>query len=334
MKKQQGVALIVVLLLVTLMSLIASQMTERLQKNFYRVESQILHQQTYWYGFGIEALAKVAIEQSLKDSDTATLNQPWATKDRTYPLDNGDVTGTIIDRQACFNLNALAKVKSTTDGKKPYLVGVLQTLLEDSGVESYAAETIADSSWEFVDSDDAVQSATGAEDSTYAGLSPAYLPPDSLLANVTEFRAVNGVTAKIYNEVSPLLCALPTTEFKLNVNTLDKRDAPLLAAMFAPNLSVSDAEKLIADRPYNGWDKVEDFLAESVIKSVSQDTVKKAKAHLDVTSHYFQLDAEINVDRMRMRLVSLLKRDDKNKVTVVRRQYGGIRERISDDKAE
>lgn len=335
MKKQQGVALIVVLLLLAMMTLLAVQMSERLQFNFYRVENQVQNQQAYWYALGMEELAKIAIQQGIDDSDTVNLSQAWATKGQRYPLEGGEAVGDIVDRQACFNLNALSGLPKDADStKKPFLVRFLQSLLEEQGVDSYDAEVIADSSWEYVDPEDGVNSSFGAGDSTYEGFQPPYLPPRGLMADISEFRAVNGVTAQVYNKLKPLLCAIPTTDLVLNVNTLYKHQAPLLVGLFAPELSLSDAEALIAERSYDGWQNIEDFMAEAAIARLSAAVKKSAKEHLAVSSNYFQLDTEILVDRARVRLVALLHRDGQEKVTVIRRRYGGISERISDDKAK
>ena len=335
MKRQQGVALIVVLLLLAMMTLLAVQMSERLYYNFYRVENQIQNQQAYWYALGMEALGKVAIQQGIDDSDTVNLSQAWATQGQRYPLEGGEAIGDIVDRQACFNLNALSGLKPLANSsQKPFLVRFLQTVIEEQGAESYEAEVIADSCWEYVDPDDAVNSSFGAGDSTYEGFQPPYLPPRGFMADVSEFRAVYGVTAQIYNKLKPLLCAIPTTDMALNVNTLYEHQAPLLVGLFYPALSLSDAEALIAGRPYDGWQKVDDFMAESVISRLDADVKERAKDYLAVSSNYFQLDAEALVNRSRVRLVALLKRDGQDKVTVIRRRYGGISERISDDKAK
>ncbi|MCV5738165.1 general secretion pathway protein GspK, partial [Escherichia coli] len=79
-------------------------------------------------------------------------------------------------KQACFNLNVLSRVQPTgQQTTRPYLVQVLQRLLEESDVEPYQAEVIADSTWEYIDSDSTVRSTTGVEDSTYESMKPSYL---------------------------------------------------------------------------------------------------------------------------------------------------------------
>ncbi|WP_158262709.1 type II secretion system minor pseudopilin GspK [Photobacterium sanctipauli] len=335
MKQQRGVALIVVLLLLALMTLLAVQMSERLHLSFYRAENQLQNQQAFWFAQGMEELGKVAIKQGIDDSDTVNLSQAWATQGQRYPLDGGEAVGNILDRQACFNINALSGLQPLTDRtNKPYLVKVLQATLEEAGVESYDAEVVADSSWEYVDPDEAVHAPFGAGDSTYEGFRPPYLPPRDWMVDISELRAVNGVSADIFNRVKYLVCAIPTNTLAVNVNTLYEHQAALLVGLFTPRLSLSDAQRIINERPYDGWDSVDDFLAESALGGVDADVKEQAKAHLAVSSDYFQLDTEVLVDRSRVRLVSLLKRDGENKVTVVRRRYGGISERISDNQTE
>ncbi len=331
MIRQRGVALIVVLLVLAMMTIMASSMLERLQRHFYRVESQRYQLQTLWYGNGMESLAKVAIEQSLKDSDTVNLSQVWATKGQRYPLDGGEVEGDIIDQRACFNLNSFAALKSSEGNpSRPFLLQYFQMVLEAMSVESFLAGTIADNTWEFLDQNETVQSLYGGEDSLYEGFSPPYVVANQNLSDVSEWRAIQGVSGDIYQKVVPLLCALPEQNFLLNVNTLENTHAALLSALFTPYLSVSDATSILSDRPYDGWNSVNEFLRHPILKVLSQESVKTATPFLSVSSNYFQLDAEVTVDRVRTRVVSLFERQGDH-VFVVRRYYGGSRERIAID---
>ncbi|MDN3679549.1 type II secretion system minor pseudopilin GspK [Vibrio tapetis subsp. quintayensis] len=333
--KQSGVALIMVLLLLAVMTAIAATMSERLFTNFKRATSQVNHQQAYWYSVGVEALAKAGIEQSYKDNDTINLSQPWAIEEQQYPLDYGQAIGKVVDKQACFNLNVLASdMNNNTDNQSPYLVKVLRSLLEQQGVEPYLSEVISDSSWEFVDSNSTVQSNSGAEDSTYESMQPPYLAPNGFIADSSEFRAVNQVSNEIMHNMSPLLCALPTKEWKLNVNTIDEKQSAILVALFQPYLSEQNAKELVNNRKYDGWQSVDDFLAEASVSSVNENTRKLAKPYLSVDSQYFEVDAQILVEQSRVRLRSLLYSKDKKKTVIVRRRFGGMSERVSDRQAK
>ncbi|USD65182.1 type II secretion system minor pseudopilin GspK [Vibrio sp. SCSIO 43136] len=331
---QRGVALIVVLMLLAIMTTIAASMTERLYTHFKRAGSQLNHQQAYWYSVGVEALAKAGLERAYKDSDTINLSQTWAIEEQTYPLDYGQARGHVRDMQSCFNLNALSSVAATTNSQRPYLVKVLQSLLEQQEVDAYQAEVVADSVWEYVSSSDTNLSISGVGSATYESLQPAYMAPNGLMADGSELRAIYQVEAPMVAKLNPLLCALPTSEWKLNVNTLKEPQAKLLVAMFQPYLSEQNATELIKNRSYDGWDSIDKFMQEASISSIDSKTKSQAQSFLSVDSHYFELDAEILVEQSRLRVQSLLYSKDKNKVDVVRRRFGGIRERVSDSQTQ
>jgi general secretion pathway protein K len=334
-KPQRGVALIVVLLLLAVMVSIAASMADRLFGQFKRATNQINYQQAYWYSIGVEALAKTGIEQSYKDADTINLSQPWALEEQTYPLDYGTLKGRLVDRQACFNINALVEAKQASGSDKlPFLVEAFQHLLEELEIENYQAETIAQSTWEFVDANSTVNSVSGVEDSYYESMSPAYLPANSLLADSTELRAINQVTGEVMNTLSPYVCAIPTTDFRLNVNTVQPEHAALVSALFQPNISVDQAKQVLEDRPFDGWASVDDFLKEGAFANIKPDQLKTAKGYLSVDSKYFEMDAEILVGDSRVRIRSLLFSDNRETATVISRRFGGIGERVSDRSTE
>ena len=326
--KQRGVALLVILMLLALMTAVAATMSERLFGQFKRSSNQINYQQAYWYAIGAEALAIKALEQSFSDSETVNLSQPWALEEQSYPLDYGSLTGKLIDRQACFNLNSLIEENSASNSQsEPYLVTVLQTLLTDLGVDSYEAEIAAHSTWEFVDSNTVVDSVTGVEDSYYESVLPTYMAPNSPLADASEFRAINQVSGEIMQLAQSYLCALPTTEFRLNVNTIDAEHAALLSALFGEQLSLSNAKQIIEDRPFDGWSSVDDFLAEAPLSTINEATKSQVKGYLTVDSQYFELDAKIVVQQSQVRIRSLLFSADRKTATVISRRFGGIGER-------
>lgn len=332
---QRGVALIVILLLLAVMVSIAASMADRLFSQFRRASSQLDYQQAYWYSLSAEALARAGIEQSYQDSDTVNLSQPWAIEEQTYPLDFGTLRGSLTDGQACLNLNALyAVVQTANSNATPYLVEVLQTLLEYLEVESYQAQAIAESVWEFIDEDTTVNTSSGVEDSYYESMSPAYLTANSLLADASELRAIHQVSAEVMTKLRGHVCALPTSDFRLNINTLDARHSALLAAMLAPSLSVEQAKNVIDNRPYDGWQSVDEFYAESALSSVSADVKSQAKGYLDIDSRYFEMDAELLVNDSRVRVRSLLYSENRETATVIRRRFGGIGERESDRSTE
>ncbi|WP_369700101.1 type II secretion system minor pseudopilin GspK [Grimontia sp. AD028] len=333
-RSQRGVALLVVLLIMALMTTVAVSMSGRMFVNFNRAESQVRYQQAYWYAQSVESLARFGIEESFDSNDTVTLSQPWAVRDQVYPLDGGQATGNVYDRQACFNVNGLRSVKPTENGTNPKMVVSFQQLIESQGIDSFEAETAAAATWEFVDTDTNVQSPLGVEDSEYEARPVPHVAPNSFIADISEWRAINGVTQDMFDKVGSLLCAIPSDKLVVNVNTLTEEDAPILSAIFHPNLSEDQAKELINGRnAVDGWQDVASFMAEPVLAGIEQDERERLQQYLDVRSRYFELDTEITLDSVTLRLRSLLQRDDNGAVTVIRRRFGGMSERDPDNQA-
>lgn len=333
-QRQRGVALIVVLLLLAIMVSIAATMSGRLFTQFKRATNQLNYQQAYWYAIGAEALAKTGIEQSYRDNDTINLSQPWASPTQTFPLERGQLRGRIWDRQACLNLNALAAVAPRAGETRPYLVAVLEQLLLALEVDSYQAEVIADSAWEFVDADRQINSPLGVEDAFYEGQPQPYLAPNTGIADASELRAVNQVSAEVMRKVAPYVCALPTQDWHLNINTLAPAQSRMLVALFAPYLSEESARAILARRPYDGWMSIDDFLAEPELAAVPSQIRQQAQGYLGVDSTYFELEVEVDVDDSHFRLRSLLHSNNRKTATVIRRRFGGISERVPDRSTE
>ena len=334
-RHQRGVALIVVLMLLAVMVSIAATMSSRLFTQFKRGSNQLTYQQAYWYSIGVEGLAKVGIEQSYQDSDTINLSQPWALEEQTYPLDYGTLNGRMFDRQACFNLNVFSRVtREPSQTNKPYLVRFWQALLEELEVESYQAEVIADSTWDYIHQNNSVQSSMGATDSYYESLSPPYMAANGLIADASELRSIQQVSGEVMQKVAPYVCALPSDDWRLNINTVEPEHSALLVALFQPHLSDQNAKSVIESRPFDGWSSVDDFLAEGVISGIEESARDEAKAYLSVDSAYFELDAQVLVNDSRVRIRSLLFSDNRETATVVRRRFGGISERVSDSSTE
>jgi general secretion pathway protein K len=127
------------------------------------------------------------------------------------------------------------------------------------GVPDEQARTVAASLGDWIDSD-RTPLPGGAEDEVYAQAAIPYRAANTLLADVTELRAVAGVTSAVYAQLRPWVCVLPTTELSpINVNTLSPDQAPLVVMLLPDQLSLESARAAIAARPVDGWNRVSDF---------------------------------------------------------------------------
>jgi general secretion pathway protein K len=121
------------------------------------------------------------------------------------------------------------------------------------------ARRIAESAGDWVDSD-GDPAPGGAEDPQYGGGGTQYRTGNTLFAEVSELRAVSGMTPDIYARLKPWLCALPIAELSpINVNTLTLEQAPLLAMLSPGQITIEKARAVIAGRPGSGWASQTDF---------------------------------------------------------------------------
>ena len=320
-KKQQGVALLTVLMILSIMVAIAVTMTGRLTTSLKRTEGLVFSQNVYWYGQAAADMGVMLLNEDFQDSEVASLDQTWATPDMVFPLENGNLGGAIKDMRSCFNVNALRDADK--DNKQALGITQLRLLLEEIGVEEYAAEIIADSIRDWIDTDDHAGTA-GAEDSVYQARSVPHLAANNLMVDISELRSVHGIGKRTYEAIIPFLCAIPSTEQIINVNTVAVDQAEILYAILGTNSGVEleALQEALKKRPVSGWNNIQAFLGEPSLSQLNvSDEVKK---QLAVKSDFFELQGVVEFDE-RLMAIQLLFKLDKKKASVVRYQSGGFK---------
>jgi len=319
--KKRGMALITVLMILAIMVTVATTMTGRITSSLLRTEGMNFSQKAYWYGQASVEFSRMILNNDMKDSDVISLDQTWATPDLVFPVDQGTISGNLKDFRSCFNLNAIAEADKA--GVKSLPIQQFQALLEALDIEEYNAEVIAESVRDWIDANETEESAQGAEDRIYEALPVPHLTANELMVDISELRAVQGVSSQIYERIKPYLCALPVEDQLINVNTLSVADSAILYALFKPenNIAQEDIIKLLEDRPSSGWNSVEDFLASPLLAG---ETISSTlTAQLSVTSEFFQLDGIAEFQQQQMALRILFEIQNK-KATTIRFQYAGI----------
>jgi general secretion pathway protein K len=330
--KQQGVALITVMLIVALVAILATQMSSRLLLQMQRTTNISLNQQAYWYAMGAEAFAKrLLVDIFSKEPDTTNLSQPWAQGETTYPVDNGTITGEIFDLQACFNLNALRTNNKAENNKsaqdkndknqspiKRQFIALL-TGLEVDGVSQFEAEYLADALSDWLDADNIIESAGGAEDNDYAAKEFPYLTANNYLASINELRVIEHFTVPVIEALRNYVCVIPNTNLhKININTITSEQALLLAALL--EISRTDAEQIIAAREEKGFASIDDFYN---LPELTKLKIKaENKTQFVVDSEFFKLTTTAQFNGSYFTLNSVMKITDNNKVDVISRTIG------------
>lgn len=253
---ERGAALLTVLLLVAVIAVLAGAMLEKLRLSTRLAANAEAGEQARAWAAAAETMATVRIDSLLSQArDRVTLAGGWNGRPMPLPLPGGGLAvARVSEGSNCFNVNGL--VAEGTPGvyaSVPEQRAQLTRLLRLAGVTPQAAEQAAAGAADWIDSDGDQQSG-GAEDGSYTGQVVGYRTAGTLMSDVSELRAIAGMTPEVYAAARPWLCALPVAApARVNVNTLAPEQAPLLAMLAPDTLSVDAARQLIARRPEQGW---------------------------------------------------------------------------------
>jgi len=327
-QRQRGVALITVLLVVALVVIIASTMTERLQLTANRTINQQLYQQGLWSAMAGEHLVYKVLAQDYKDDpDSVNLQQLWARQGMIFPLENGQLSGSVQDLHSCFNLNVLATPPLADKQFDPTLQQrQFEALLRALDIEEYQIEQLSSTIRDWVDSNNKVESSLGAEDDSYASRQVPYLTANAPMVSVTELLAIEGMTPAIYRKIRPFVCVIPNqTTMAININTIDPEQPQLLMAMFGDQykLSLDAASSVLSSRDDEGYKDLNTFFKLTEISGLGKLSAEFKQQFL-VTSDSFRAVMSFTIDERSFTLESIFSRNKAGKLTVISRQFGDI----------
>jgi general secretion pathway protein K len=325
---ERGAALLTVLLLVAVMAVIAATALDRLTLATRIAGSAATVDQGRAYSFAAEQIALRRVADLVgRDPAKLTLAGDWVGRDFVLPLPGGEGRAKLADANNCFNLNSL--VAETAPGRFSQRAGSMRQfgeLMTLLGIDPGQAQAIAGAAADWIDSD-SNEGPLGAEDNAYRAMPGAYLPANRKMADVSELRAVRGVTPKIYAQLKRWICVLPAAEpVRLNVNTLAPEQAPLIAMLVPGEIMLADARAALAARPAGGYGSSVRFWQAGPFEGFDPPTDVAEQA--GVTSRWLSLTTNVTMGDGFLTTVSLI---DANggapsaglaPPTVVRRDWG------------
>ncbi|HCM9225170.1 type II secretion system minor pseudopilin GspK [Enterobacter bugandensis] len=329
LRKQKGVALLVVLILLVMMSALAAKISQQFCRNLQKTHYQVSQQQLRW---AMQAQEKVVKDRLQTDAtgENKALNldgdwhQPLETRGEDYT-----VVSQVEDAQDCFNVNNLLAAEKIPQGQnapavpeKPRNEQIVEQILTESGISHTTAEEVYQQLVDYLDGD-ATTAKDGAESDAWAGVLPARQPANQMMRTIAEIKLLPAFPAAAYPKVSKLLCALPDTASKVDVNTLKPEQAALLAALFPGKLTEDDAVRLIDSRPETGWENMETFskALEQTFPQLKDDLPQVAEL-LSISSRYFRVNYTGNTDELTLRVVSQLQvNNEAGEIVTWQRRY-------------
>ena len=254
-----GAALVVAMLVFALVAALMVGLQRDFTLTLQRGTHQLFSEQAWAYLMGAEGLAAIALQADSRAdarADVAAdhLGEVWAQPPTPYPLAAGGwMSGRVEDLQGRINLNLLAEAPATVSGNpdatelagadeqdgrerpdespqtssngpekrwtanQKMLIRTLQAL-GDASLSLDEATALTDAITDFIDRD-ATRRLHGAEEAEYRYADFPYLPANRPLASVSELRAVQGMTVKVYRALAPLVTVWPERAGKLNILT-------------------------------------------------------------------------------------------------------------------
>jgi len=310
--QQSGVALISALLVVAIATTAAVTLSASMQLNLRRSANLYTRDQAWQYLLGVEEFGKVLLKQAI-DNDKLDL---LIGEERALPVEGGVVTGRIIDLQAGININDIIDADDKENG---VAIARIEKIYEAQGVEKQRVNALID----WLDENNDVKGATGAENNYYFGQDPAYRAANRLMESTSELYLLREMkpedvtkllTATVDGKPTKLLTTLPRKAQKksgltpVNINTAPEA---VLSA-----LGIANSEAILKNRPYSEVPSL------SELGLGKKDDDKQKRESLAVSSNYFQLEATATIGRAKLRSFSIIELDGNKPMQVISRSFG------------
>ncbi len=303
--RQQGVAIITALLIVTIAATVSMTISTRLQLDVRRTGNMIAQDQADFYLFAAEEWSQRILRQDKKDSTVDGSTEVWATELPPLPVPGGSIQGTLTDLHSCININALMEgnaVDASTQTR-------LNQLFNNLGITGNFTQAISD----WIDTDLETSNPNGAEDGYYLNLEQPYRTANTPLQSLSEIRLIKGFEdSEIYNTVKDHLCAFiaNSNDVTINVNTASIEVLKSLSSDMTEQL----ATDIIERRDEELFDNIKEFTSFAKLGTIIKDTTK-----LSTSSDYFLLRTQAIIGQANKVMYSIIYRDNDGKTEIISR---------------
>ena len=347
-KRQQGLAIITVLLIVALMVTLLGFLAEQQHLVIRRIGNQNVAEKGYQYALGVNAWAQRVLQDDQNrevdyfDEDWAKFGKPTevlSEGDNQFSLtpnsqedeeelptinfgDEATLEFEIIDLQSRFNLNNIANVNPKIQAEQGIIFRNLLALVgfdeENTRQELYSALR------DWLDEND-----EGSNESIdYKAKDVPYHASDHKLVSFAELRFIEGFTPEIINRLKPFVTVLPIDYAKLNINSVSTE--VLSALNTTPVFDASSVDAFLArrlDDAFLGFQPNNIEEAKTAIIGVNPLGSPIVENMMQTNSNFFQVNTQVSIGDFRFCMQTLMLRENANedsqttpKVQVVSRQ--------------
>jgi len=349
-QKQQGAALIVSLLILSIVIVITTASFTEHNFQIRRVSNQLAASQAYSYLRATEAVAHKALMTDLEiDKENGEvvdhLAEIWAQEAPPFMLEEGAYTGRLFDLQGRFNINSLLNDSSNSSNNKskavPYNIeqGIFIRLLialndDDFSISSDEAQSITESIVDYLDSDTQVRGFDCGEDDAYYSIE-GRLPhrtANQAMVSVSELRLICNLPVELFRRLREHVTVWPLSgESTINLNTASE---PLLRAVLIDELDEAKLNNLspgyFAPQPLEPF-QLEDVLSSQASGYVDFNSMEVdfreitwwPNAPLSLASDYFLLASDAKLGDVLMHMESVISRKG-GTISILARSTDGL----------
>ncbi len=317
--REEGAALLTVLLLVAVMSALAVGVLDDMRFGLKRTANAETVGQAQWYALGAETVARARLGRLSALDPMRTPAGDWNGRWLLYPIDNGVIRTRITDAGVCFNLNSVVQGVREQWGRREIGLAQFIALLRALDISPRDAEQLAETLADWIDTD-GNRSALGGEDDAYIRAASSYRTSGTLLSEVSELRAIRGFTSEIYARIRPFVCALPTADLSpINVNLLSNDHAVLFTMLMDGELEPKAAADIIESRPDGGWQTIEEFWSNPLLRQHLPSDA--ALDQVSLRTRFFGLQAEVDYAGSEAVMTSLFEQQPAGPIRLVARRW-------------
>lgn len=226
---ERGVALLVTLMALALMTLLVMDFTTAAALGYRSAAGKANELRAEYLArsavsVGLSLIAADSQQDALARTPHDGFDEAWAQPYPPVPLGGGSAEVAIVDEARKIDINLL--VNPRTGQPNPIYVGIVERLLANVGVSPDLVPAIID--WLDPDS---IESPGGAEATYYLTLIPPYEPRNGPMPTIGDLRMIRGVDDATFFVLQRYLTAAP--EPRVNINTAP----PEVIAALLPQLS-------------------------------------------------------------------------------------------------
>ena len=203
------------------------------------------------------------------------------------------------DYSTCFNLNTLVKPFQTINIKNEEHGELFKNLLIQSEIDKNIHRELISRIYDSLD-DDSLPETYGAEDLFYISNDNLSLNPDQLYFHKSQIKNINMLDSISLDRIYKDLCALPTTDIQFNVNSLNNKNMKVFLSLF-PDLNLNDIEKIMLNKPLNGYITFKNLIDLSGI-----DSSKLNKSFIIFKPNFIKVNYLMNLEGQIFNFSSLL----------------------------